>query len=201
LPSWPGAVVLAHAHRDHRLELDRRLAPSREKKPQAARCHRQHDVVDRGSKLLLYLLEVRERPLRRGQVATGGTRLVKPGFRRRRLERAGDHASGLQALAGQPKQPPRMPGQPHQRGAQLDCLAEPVHHAVEQQTQAVGGAGGPPAVRPGLDRLRRGVKQQRRQLDRGEPVDHAVMDLADHPDAPVVQTVGDPQLPQRTAVD
>ena len=94
-----------------------------------------------------------------------------------------------------------MPGQPHQRGAELDCLAEPVHHAVEQQTHAVGGAGGPPAVRPGLDLLRLGVEQQRRQLDRGEPVDHAVVDLADHPDPPVVQAVGDPQLPQRTAAD
>ena len=50
-----------------------------------------------------------------------------------------------------------------------------------------------------LDRRRfRGhVAEQARQLHRGDAVDHAVMCLADHADAPVGELVRDPHLPQR----
>ena len=39
-----------------------------------------------------------------------------------------------------------------------------------------------------------------RKLYRGEPVDHAVVHLSNEPDPPIVQTIGDPDLPQRPPV-
>ena len=42
-----------------------------------------------------------------------------------------------------------------------------------------------------------GVEDQVAELDHGHPVDHAVVHLPDHREAPVRQLVGDPHLPQR----
>jgi hypothetical protein len=42
-----------------------------------------------------------------------------------------------------------------------------------------------------------GVEQQHPDLDRGDPVDHAVVGLADEPDRAVLEVGRDPHLPQR----
>ena len=46
--------------------------------------------------------------------------------------------------------------------------------------------------------LGRGVEQHRAELDRCEPVDHAVVGLADHRQALVARVLAYPHLPQRT---
>ena len=81
------------------------------------------------------------------------------------------------------------------RSAELLACAVP--GAAGHELERVGRRGGAPVgvvrrLRLGLD-----VEQQRAELDRRKAVDHAVVGLADEPDAPVAQPVGDPELPQR----
>jgi len=73
-----------------------------------------------------------------------------------------------------------------------------VGQPVEEQLEGSGRRARRPALAVDDGRHRLGVEQQRRQLDGGDPVDHAVVRLADQPDRAVVELVGDPHLPQRT---
>ena len=69
--------------------------------------------------------------------------------------------------------------------------------ASSSSAWGVGAGSQSVRVLGGRLRLGRGVEQQRAELDRREAVDHAVVGLADEPDAAVAQPVGDPELPQR----
>src|SRR5215210_2518281 len=72
---------------------------------------------------------------------------------------------------------------------------------ARRASRELGGSrcrSGCPLARLGVagDGLR--VEQERGQLDRGYPVDHAVMSLADDSDSAVLEPIGDRDLPQGT---
>ena len=72
--------------------------------------------------------------------------------------------------------------------------------SVSPRPSSLGAAGGRlrgPCVRLGRRGDGVGIEQQAAELHGGDPVDHAVVGLADHADPPVVEPVGDPDLPQR----
>ena len=66
---------------------------------------------------------------------------------------------------------------------------------IAHQLQRSGGLLGRPAVGSLVVRLGREVEQQRSELDRSHPVDHAVVHLPDDPEPAVRQPVGHAQLP------
>ena len=70
-------------------------------------------------------------------------------------------------------------------------------HAVEEPPELAGRVRGPPFVRRIGRPLGLRVEQHAGELDRGYPVNHAVMCLADKAYAAVVEAVRDPHLPER----
>src|SRR5438270_11397371 len=76
---------------------------------------------------------------------------------------------------------------------ELDDLACSRAKGVGRELEGCGLAWGMPRRLLGR-RIGRRVKHQRAQLDRRDAIDHAVVDLADRADPPVVELIRDPEL-------
>jgi hypothetical protein len=130
-------------------------------------------------------------------------RPVRPVQHRRRrslAERAHERARGALAVTCQPQHvPARREHDPHWQSQEVELLQHPIPDAAGDHVELVRGRLGLPVIGLVRGRLGRRVEQQGGKLDGGDPVDHAVMRLADESDPPVLELVGDRHLPKRPA--
>ncbi len=111
-----------------------------------------------------------------------------------------DRAGDAPGLAGEVEQPARRAGEVQRRPREPERLVEAVADGIAREGERARDGARHPAVAVARIGLRRDVEQERHELDRGEPVDEAVVGLADDADPAVRQVVGDPQLPERAVV-
>jgi hypothetical protein len=83
-------------------------------------------------------------------------------------------------------------------GAQrADAVLDRLLHRVQRPAQRPWAPPRLPAHRGLRDHVGLGIEDEAHDLQRGEPVHERVMDLADHPDAPVLEVRDEEDLPQR----
>src|SRR5256885_2200163 len=78
-------------------------------------------------------------------------------------------------------------GDPGRKPQELEVAAHLIEERGRHSVDRGGRGRGKPVVGRGRLRIRRRVEQEARELYRRDSVDHAVMRLTDHPDAPIVK--------------
>jgi hypothetical protein len=192
------ADLLAHRHRDecaqgHPLGI---FAAGDDQLSEATRHRGHHHVVDRAAERLADPADVVERAAR-----------VRPATVRpdRAVERGGRRGSQRRSVPAQPAGDRPATGERTPRGCQrgerppqlLGWSGHDVERAVDRQPQHRRLRLRRPAVHHRWRWLALEVEHDGHQVDARDPVDHAVMDLADHRPLAVRQALDDPRLPQR----
>ncbi len=154
------------------------------------------DVVQSAAAATAHLLDdchVRGRPI---EAAMRADRLVQRRVGREVKTGAGRLGQRIQAGTHLVQHPPRLSQEARDerrwRPQALDRLVAQEHPSARHRPRN-------PGRRLLGTRLRLVVEQHREQVDSGNPVDHAVVRLADHGDPVALQSLDDPRLPQRFA--
>ena len=139
-------------------------------------------------------LQIVERALGPGQAAQRRERAVRARSRGRREQRVPDRARHAQRARRRRAAPPGPARSPRARARAAGSRRRPAGRARPRASRRSppGSGAGRQASGSRWPGLGRGVEQQRAELDRGEPVDHAVMGLADQREALA------PRVPRRS---
>jgi hypothetical protein len=195
-------LVGAHAHRHHRLQLEslHLLATAAQVAAQRAGDRCQHHVVDRPAERVLDRLDVGERQPHPGEAPVRANRRVVRALGRGVHPGPRHRADPGERRDGGARDPPRRAERgahaAHDLGRDGGALDQRLGQQLCPRRQW--------ARQPALGRLGRrrrvgrGVEQDARDVDPGDPVDQRVVGLRQHREAvAALEPVHDPHLPQR----
>ena len=201
LPSSWCWSLRAHGHRDQRAQLQPfgAHAAVAQPGPQPARHDGQHDVVDGPAERVLDELEIGQVVAHERQPPVRADRHVQRRLGRRVQARPRDLADPLERLLDGVQRLGRMGRRRERVAGQLERQPHEPLHAARGQLQRARLVRRPPrlALVRGDLRDRRRVEEHGHQVDAADPVDQRVVGLGDQREAPALEALDEPRLPQR----